>query len=518
MNYYLIVDTEVSGFLVNRLSPFTKVEDWPRIRQISWLILDSEYEITEIKDYFTNSVDIKEILNEFHMDIKVYNPIIVGHNIDYDKNVIGAEIVRCEMFNYLIHSEKICTMLSNIDFCNLPNYKYPTLQELHYKIFNKHFEGHHNSKNDIIATKNCFVYLKKKNHDFFIQQEEVSDYPKYEKELKIKQNSLLTAKHQCWALYELLRIFRIMPSSLTVEQEIDFLNNNYFNFQSIVENQQNKKSFSDLLSIQREIIEKEELRLIDVLRSKEKKQLYDNLPAGEKLIGFILFSQPDKNKEELVSVAKEFQFYVIKYELLRRTFDNKNEENRNIGNLGIPDIHKMLRFRFEKKLIDLTGVLNMLNGLYHPDIFDSKLNRPIEIMDDEIKELDTTVKFLKPYLANDTEFIQIVALLVIIQERVPISLKPRITETIKYLEKKEGCYIATMCYNSYSSKEVLLFRKYRDNVLLKNVIGTKAVNLYYKYSPKFVKTFKTQYWIHYLIKNLILNPFYFILKYLNKKL
>jgi hypothetical protein len=48
----------------------------------------------------------------------------------------------------------------------------------------------------------------------------------------------------------------------------------------------------------------------------------------------------------------------------------------------------------------------------------------------------------------------------------------------------EGCFIATACCGSYDSPEVLILRRYRDEVLLNSQLGTCFINWYYKISPK----------------------------------
>ncbi|MBK8587140.1 MAG: hypothetical protein IPN88_17730 [Bacteroidetes bacterium] len=58
--------------------------------------------------------------------------------------------------------------------------------------------------------------------------------------------------------------------------------------------------------------------------------------------------------------------------------------------------------------------------------------------------------------------------------------------------KSGSCYIATMAYGNYDHPQVLLLRKYRDQVLLKNVIGKLSVRVYYFYFTKTGKTFKEQ--------------------------
>ncbi|MCR9222401.1 MAG: DnaJ domain-containing protein [Alphaproteobacteria bacterium] len=53
--------------------------------------------------------------------------------------------------------------------------------------------------------------------------------------------------------------------------------------------------------------------------------------------------------------------------------------------------------------------------------------------------------------------------------------------------EKEGCYIATACYGSYASPEVLTLRKYRDEVLKKKLFGRAFIRIYYLVSPQIVK-------------------------------
>ncbi len=47
-----------------------------------------------------------------------------------------------------------------------------------------------------------------------------------------------------------------------------------------------------------------------------------------------------------------------------------------------------------------------------------------------------------------------------------------------------GCYIATIVYNDYYSKEVLILRRFRDKILKKTYFGRRFISIYYKYSPK----------------------------------
>ena len=61
--------------------------------------------------------------------------------------------------------------------------------------------------------------------------------------------------------------------------------------------------------------------------------------------------------------------------------------------------------------------------------------------------------------------------------------EPEISST----DKKEGCYIATACYGSYETPELLVFRHYRDTKLKKTFSGRLFIQIYYSISPLLVK-------------------------------
>jgi len=132
---YLIVDTETKTLLTQKFVSFQTPENWPEIKQIAWQVYDDNGNILKEKNYFidNNSEDsnIEKVINIFREHIISYKPILVGHNIDFDKNVIGSEFHRKNIYNSLIGLEYICTMMQTIEFCELPNYKFPRLQELY---------------------------------------------------------------------------------------------------------------------------------------------------------------------------------------------------------------------------------------------------------------------------------------------------------------------------------------------------------------------------------------------------
>jgi DNA polymerase III epsilon subunit-like protein len=91
--------------------------------------------------------------------------VIIGHNLSFDENIIGAELLRAGIGYSLQNKTKICTMESSVDLCCIETelgYKYPKLSELYYFLFNKELKDAHNAAIDVSATVKCFWELKRR--------------------------------------------------------------------------------------------------------------------------------------------------------------------------------------------------------------------------------------------------------------------------------------------------------------------------------------------------------------------
>ncbi len=66
-----------------------------------------------------------------------------------------------------------------------------------------------------------------------------------------------------------------------------------------------------------------------------------------------------------------------------------------------------------------------------------------------------------------------------------------------------GCYIATMVYGTYDAPQVKVLRRYRDEVLLKSLIGTGFVKLYYFISPSLVEKTRKMTSVKSIIRSLL---------------
>jgi DNA polymerase III epsilon subunit-like protein len=184
---YFFFDTETTGLPLNWNAPVSDLNNWPRMIQVGYIIYDLEGNHIETKEYIirpenfeipeessnihgittdkalAEGIELSIVLNELHQKI-TSSTIVVAHNISFDEKILGAEFLRKNLNNVLDLKRKICTMKSSVNYCAIPNqygkYKWPKLEELHKKLFNKNFDNAHNALADIQATADCFWKLK----------------------------------------------------------------------------------------------------------------------------------------------------------------------------------------------------------------------------------------------------------------------------------------------------------------------------------------------------------------------
>ncbi len=184
---HLFFDTETTGIPRNHKAPASDLQNWPRLVQIAWLLVDeggrevvsAEYIIKPVgftipKDAAKihgittemarrNGVDLEPVLAEMASDIKKASAL-VAHNMPFDEKVLGAELLRSGNPNILGAKERKCTMHGATNFCRLPGqygYKWPTLQELYRKLFNEELEGAHHALVDVRACARCYFELRR---------------------------------------------------------------------------------------------------------------------------------------------------------------------------------------------------------------------------------------------------------------------------------------------------------------------------------------------------------------------
>ena len=188
---FLIFDTETTGLPRNYNAPLTDFDNWPRMVQIAWQLHDAKgnllqndsiivkpegytipfatIQIHGITNERANEEgqELKNTLQKF-IDIVGQTNYLCGHNIEFDINIIGAELLRCGLPNVLVGKAFIDTKNDQTtEYCAIPGgrggkFKWPTLTELYQKLFNKGFDEAHNAAFDVAATTKVFFEIIKR--------------------------------------------------------------------------------------------------------------------------------------------------------------------------------------------------------------------------------------------------------------------------------------------------------------------------------------------------------------------
>ena len=221
---YLIFDTETTGLPRNWNAPLTDSDNWPRCIQIAWQLHDGMGNIIEHQDYLVQpegfnipfdaekihgistelaqaeGIPLSDMIAKFQEALGK-TKFIVGQNVGFDLNIMGAEFLRLGMENPLPKMPLLdtCTEIT-AQLCQLPGgrggkFKLPTLTELHQFLFNQPFAEAHNATADVEATTRCFLELIRRQI-FTIEELDVQpDYFDKFSEENPKEIELIGLKH-----------------------------------------------------------------------------------------------------------------------------------------------------------------------------------------------------------------------------------------------------------------------------------------------------------------------------------
>lgn len=185
---YLIFDTETTGIPHNKTAPITDLENWPRLVQLAWQLHDSTGKLLSHHSYIIQpegfdipfkaeqihgistkraqeeGIKLEKVLATFIKDLD-NTKLLVGHNIEFDINIIGAEYIRQSLKpDFFLGLERLDTGLASVEYCQLQGgiggrLKMPRLNELHQKLFGKDIEDAHDAAYDVDATARSFFGL-----------------------------------------------------------------------------------------------------------------------------------------------------------------------------------------------------------------------------------------------------------------------------------------------------------------------------------------------------------------------
>ena len=186
----LVFDTETTGLPEKGNPSFYDTWKWPFIIQISYIYYDTdtnivlgisdniinlseEVEITRESENIhkiskeiskSHGKNIIDVLKEFKLFVDDCD-MIIGHNINFDKNIVIVESIRNNIERIFVDNSKFyCTMKNSKDICKIEKvnrfgniyYKYPKLIELYKHYFETEPDGLHNSMIDVLVTLRCF--------------------------------------------------------------------------------------------------------------------------------------------------------------------------------------------------------------------------------------------------------------------------------------------------------------------------------------------------------------------------
>jgi DNA polymerase-3 subunit alpha len=184
---YLIFDTETTGLPKRDNAPVSEVDNWPRVVQIAWQLHDGTGDLVEHHNLLIRpegyeipysaekihgistekaskyGIALADALEQFNGAV-IKSTFLIGHNIRFDINALGAELIRSELVTDFLDKKQVCTMQASTDFLKLPGgrggkFKPPKLMELYESLFEKQFMEAHNAAADVEATARCFFEL-----------------------------------------------------------------------------------------------------------------------------------------------------------------------------------------------------------------------------------------------------------------------------------------------------------------------------------------------------------------------
>lgn len=187
---YLVFDTETTGLPRSKSAPLTDFDNWPRLVQLAWQLHDHSGKLLSQGNYVVKPVgftipfnaekihgistqraldtgsDLREVLDIFTQDLRKAEAL-VGHNIEFDNKIIGAEYLRNGVENLLEGYPNLDTSTQTKEFTQLKGgiggrLKMPKLIELYEKLFGEGFGDAHDAAYDVDATAKAFFECLKR--------------------------------------------------------------------------------------------------------------------------------------------------------------------------------------------------------------------------------------------------------------------------------------------------------------------------------------------------------------------
>lgn len=189
---HLFFDTETTGLPKDWKAPSSAVNNWPRMVQIAWVLTDDAgntletysaivrpegfvipreasdiHRVTQARA-LAEGQPLPDVLAAFTATMAKARQL-VAHNIAFDEMILGCEYHRVTGKDPLRKIARACTMKNDeiIEWAAIPphrygSYKWPTLEQLHRKLFKTGVPDAHDALVDVEATVRCYFELRRR--------------------------------------------------------------------------------------------------------------------------------------------------------------------------------------------------------------------------------------------------------------------------------------------------------------------------------------------------------------------
>ena len=392
---FLTFDTETTGLPKNFNAPVSESENWPRLVQLAWQLNDNNGRLISVNSHIikpdgysipynsekihgiSTEIALKEgkklgdILKEFEKDL-LRSKYIIGHNIKFDINIVGAEHYRKNFKSSIEDKLKIDTAIISKSFCNLQGglgggLKMPKLIEMYESLFGEKFSDAHDASFDVNATAKSFFKLAElgeyKNDDISkenIQYEEPklgnSNFDK-----KIKKTEVSVEKNKNDIKSEFIHLhnhsqYSVLQATSSIEKIVS----------KSIEYKMNAVAITDLGN------------MFGVFKFNRIAQKNNIKP----IIGCEFFVSEDRKKNKFTRDNPDKRFNQVLIAKNKDGYDNLSNLSSLAFTEGLygqyPRIDKELIKKYKKNVIALSG--NMFGVI--PKLI---LNQGIEAAEEELK-------------------------------------------------------------------------------------------------------------------------------------
>jgi len=184
-DYLLFVDTETTGFPSDWTKAYATKNAWPHVVQVAWVLFKKDGTVIKSENHFLKapkgslkpaSVAIHGIteaflekegedawgpLKQLATDLKIYQPLVIGHYIRLDFHMLGVEFARAGINNPVAKLPTFCTMQALKPHLTNGEYRFQRLHEVYNRLFHTPLVGYHNAQVDVQATARVFFELVK---------------------------------------------------------------------------------------------------------------------------------------------------------------------------------------------------------------------------------------------------------------------------------------------------------------------------------------------------------------------